>query len=56
MKHFSESNFGFQKLNISFSEILFQKKPPHKSLILLFSLRKGEEVFVKMKKMCHSKL
>ena len=28
--------FGFQKLKSSFSEILFQKKPPHSLLILLF--------------------
>ena len=29
-------NSRFQKLKISFSEILFQKRPPHASLILLF--------------------
>ena len=28
--------FSFQKLKILFSEIIFQKKPPHASLILLF--------------------
>ena len=36
--------FGFQKLKISFSEILFQKKTPHASLVLLFQLRNREEV------------
>ena len=28
--------FSFQKQKLSFSKILFQKKPPHVSLILLF--------------------
>ena len=28
--------FSFQKLKISFSEILLQRKPPHASLVLLF--------------------
>ena len=32
--------FSFQKLKILFSEILFQKRPPHASLILLFWLCK----------------
>ena len=36
--------FGFQKLKISFSEILFQKKPPHASLVLLFLLRNREVI------------
>ena len=36
--------FKFGSLKISFSEILFQKKPPHTSLVLLFQLRKREEV------------
>ena len=39
--------FGFQKLKISFSEILFQKKSPYASLILLFQLCNREEVFSK---------
>ena len=38
--------FGFQKLKISFSEILFQKKLPYASLILLFQLCNREEVFM----------
>ena len=42
--------FGFQKLKISFSEILFQKKPLHASLILLFQLRNREEVTCKIGK------
>ena len=36
--------FGFQKLKISFSEILFQKKPSHASLVLLFLLRNREVI------------
>ena len=36
--------FGFQKLKISFSEILFPKKPPHASLVLLFLLRNREVI------------
>ena len=36
--------FGFQKLKILFNEILFQKKTPHFSLVLLFQLRNREEV------------
>ena len=36
--------FGFQKLKISFSEILFQKKPLHASLVLLFLLRNREVI------------
>ena len=35
---------------MSFSEILFQKKLPNASLILLFKLRNREEVIYKNKK------
>ena len=42
--------FSFQKLKISFIEILFQKKSPHASLILLFQLRNREKVICKPKK------
>ena len=41
-----KDTFGFQKLNISFSEILFQKKPDYMSSILLFQLRNREEVLM----------
>ena len=47
--------FNFQKLKILFSEILFQKKPPLASLVLLFELRNKEEV-VKMKNVYFSEL
>ena len=36
--------FGFQKLKISFSQILFQKKLPYASLVLVFQFRNREEV------------
>ena len=39
--------FSSQKLNISFSEILLQRKPPHASLVLLFQSRNKEEVIFK---------
>ena len=42
--------FSFQKLKMSFSEILFQKKLPNASLILLFKLRNREEVIYKNEK------
>ena len=44
MKHFSKRNFWLSKLKILFSEILFQKKPPHVSLVILFQLGNREEV------------
>ena len=44
MKHFSKRNFWLSKLKILFSEILFQKKPPHASLVILFQSRNREEV------------
>ena len=44
MKHFSERNFWLSKAKNFFSEILFQKKPPHASLVLLFQLCNREEV------------
>ena len=43
--------FGFRKLKISFSEIHFQKKPSHTSLIPLFELRNREEVSCKNEKL-----
>ena len=45
-----KETFTFQKLKISFSEILFQKKLPHASLVLLFWLRNKEEVIRKNEK------
>ena len=42
--------FGFQKLKISLSETLFQKKPPYASLILLFQLGNREKVICKNEK------
>ena len=42
--------FSFQKLEISFSKILFQKKLSHALLILLFKLRNREEVTCKTEK------
>ena len=38
---------SFQKLQISFNKILFQKKPPHASLVILFESRSREEVISK---------
>ena len=42
--------FSFQKLKISFSEILFQKKPPHASLVVLFQLCNREEAICRNEK------
>ena len=42
--------FSFQKLKISFCEILFQRKPPHASSVLLFQLRHKEELICKNEK------
>ena len=42
--------FSFQELKISFSEILFQKKPLHSSLILSFYVHNREEVIRKNEK------
>ena len=42
--------FSFQKLIISFSEILFLMRPPHASLILLFQMLNREEVICKNEK------
>ena len=39
---------SFQMLQISFNKILFQKKPPH-ALVILFELRIGKKLLVKMK-------
>ena len=39
--------FGYQKLKVLFCEKLFQKKPPHVLLILLFQLGNEEQVVVK---------
>ena len=44
-----KENFGFQKLKILFSEILFQKKPLNMSQILMFYLSNREKLFSKMK-------
>ena len=40
---------SFQKLKISFSEILLLKKPSHASLVILFYLHNKEEVICKNK-------
>ena len=42
--------FSFQKLKIPFREILFQKKPPHALLILLFELLNREKYICKNEK------
>ena len=42
--------FGFQKLKISFSEILFQKNPSQVSLVLLLQLPNREEVICRNEK------
>ena len=42
--------FGFQKLKVSFNEILFKKKPPHSSLVLLSQLRNREKVICRNEK------
>ena len=39
--------FSFQKLKISFREILLQRKPPHALLVLLSLLRNKKEVICK---------
>ena len=40
---------SFQKLKISFSEILLLKKPSHASLVIFFDLHNKEEVICKNK-------
>ena len=42
--------FGFQNLKVSSSDILFQKKPAHVSLILLFWLLDRSEVICENEK------
>ena len=46
MKHFSKRNFNFQKLEILFSKIFFQKKLLHACLSLFFN-RVLEKLYVK---------
>ena len=45
-----KETFGFQKLKILFGEILFQKKPPHASLVLLSQLHNREEIICRNEK------
>ena len=45
-----KKNFSFQKIKISFSEILFQRKLPRTPSVLLFQLRHKEELICKNEK------